>query len=376
MSEQSTDTNDLHLPSLSIQGFRGIDKIEIPRLGRVTLFTGKNGVGKTTLLDAVRVYAARGRYSILTNILQEREELTDSEDGDGRKSSAPNWESLFYGRELSAKARISIGPVSINQNRSIEIGALTEKEDVRQRSLFPEYFSREDLPILGVRFQDQQRSIPMFQPDGYPRSVWSRRLRSDEDEFPPEIPCASLGPSVLGNASMARFWDEVALTDHETRAVQALQLMFGATVQRVAVIGDDRQSRHGRRAVVRIARQDRPVPLKSLGDGAMRIFGVALALANSQDGFLVIDEAENGIHHSVQRDFWTMVLKTAHENNVQVFATTHSADCVAGFAQAAADVDEAEGALVWLHRKNGEVRAIEYSEHDLKIATEQDIEVM
>ena len=175
---------------------------------------------------------------------------------------------------------------------------------------------------------------------------------------------------------MARFWDEVALTDHETRAVQALQLMFGATVQRVAVIGDGRQSRHGRRAVVRIARQDRPVPLKSLGDGAMRIFGVALALANSQDGFLVIDEAENGIHHSVQRDFWTMVLKTAHENNVQVFATTHSADCVAGFAQAAADVNEAEGALVWLYRKNGEVRAIEYSEHDLKIATEQGIEVM
>ena len=106
------------------------------------------------------------------------------------------------------------------------------------------------------------------------------------------------------------------------------------------------------------------------------MFGVALALANSRGGILLIDEVENGIHHSVQRDFWTMVLKTAHENNVQVFATTHSGDCVAGFAQAAADVDEAEGALVWLHRKNGEVRAIEYSEHDLKTATEQGIEVM
>ena len=46
----------LHLDSLYISGFRGIPKLEIPRLGRVTLLAGKNGVGKTTVLDAVRMY--------------------------------------------------------------------------------------------------------------------------------------------------------------------------------------------------------------------------------------------------------------------------------------------------------------------------------
>ena len=76
----------------------------------------------------------------------------------------------------------------------------------------------------------------------------------------------------------------------------------------------------------------------------MRLFGVALALANSKDGFLLIDEAENGIHHSIQRDFWTMILKAAHQNNVQVLATTHSWDCVAGFAMAATEIEEVDGA--------------------------------
>lgn len=375
MTAEPTDTNDLHLPSLSIQGFRGIDKLEIPRLGRVTLFAGKNGVGKTTLLDAVRIYAARGRYSVLTDILSDHDELTDHEDEDGRKAPGHNWEALFYGRELSSKALISIGRTGDIQHDKIEIGTVAGIDDSRQTSLFPEYLSSDGLRMLSIKLHDRQRLLPMFRPDGYPSSMWRHRLRTQEDEFPPEIPCASLGPGVLSNVSLAQFWDEVALTDHENRAVQALQLMLGDAVQRVAVIGDDRRSSAGRRAIVRIAQQDRPIPLKSLGDGAVRIFGVAIGLANSQDGFLVIDEAENGIHHSVQRDFWTMVLRTAYENNVQVLATTHGWDCVVGFSQAAAEIDDVDGTLVRVYRKNGRVQAVEYSERELQIAAEQGIEV-
>ena len=96
---------------------------------------------------------------------------------------------------------------------------------------------------------------------------------------------------------------------------------------------------------------------------------------NSRDGFLLIDEAENGIHHSVQPDFWRMVFETAHANNVQVIATTHSFDCVRGFAQAAVECEEIEGALVRIERKDEEMWAVEYSERDLRIAAEQRIEV-
>ena len=60
------DNNNLHLPNLTIMGFRGIDELSIPRLGRVTLLAGKNSVGKTTVLEAVQGYAARGRYSTLS----------------------------------------------------------------------------------------------------------------------------------------------------------------------------------------------------------------------------------------------------------------------------------------------------------------------
>ena len=53
--------NRLHLPSLSISGFRGIKHLRIPKLGHVTLLVGKNGSGKTTVLHAIRAHAGRGK---------------------------------------------------------------------------------------------------------------------------------------------------------------------------------------------------------------------------------------------------------------------------------------------------------------------------
>lgn len=376
MSEQSTDTNDLHLPSLSIQGFRGIDKLEIPRLGRVTLFTGKNGVGKTTLLDAVRVYAARGSYSALTSILNAREELTDGVDGDGDKLSTPDWEALFHDRRISSDSSIVIGPLNTAQRLTIEVGRISEKEIEQWIKFSPEFVLEENgTRVLRVTMHGKTRSIPLFVSDARSVSLLRYRLRADDEDFPDEILCESSGPSLMDNIDLARFWDNVALTDDESQALGALQLVFGDTVQAAAMIAHGRRTRHERHAIVRIKEHARPVPLKSLGDGVTRMFGVALALANSRGGILLIDEVENGIHHSVQRDFWTMVLRTAYENNVQVFATTHGWDCVTGFAQAAEDVDDVEAALVRLAKDGGAVRAVEYSERNLKAAARSGIEV-
>ena len=159
--------------------------------------------------------------------------------------------------------------------------------------------------------------------------------------------------------------------------MEALNLVLDADVDGIAVVGDPprRDTVRGRRVVVKIAGQAMPVPLQSLGDGAVRLFGVALALANSRDGFLVIDETENGIHHSIQRDFWKMVMQTAERNNVQVIATTHSWDCVVGFAHAANELEEVEGLLVRLERPPAGLRPITYDASRLKNIAKHGIEV-
>ena len=360
---------DLHLPDLRIKGFRGIRNLLISRLGRVTLLAGKNGTGKTTVLDAVKVYSARGRHAALADLLQDREETIPGFDEElQRELPAPNWEAMFHGRTLSSDSLISIGPtdgdqVSIQTSLALTQLALRSAEShlsgavLQIQVTFQEH--RQEFSTLPNPRRDRQR--PVF----------------GLGELPPSAQCESLGPGPPSSPRLAGFWDRVALTEDESRAVDALNLIYSDKVERIAMIGDNigAPRNMGRRPVVKLRDEPRPVPLKSLGDGAVRLFGVALALANSKDGFLLIDEAENGIHHSIQRDFWTMILKAAHQNNVQVLATTHSWDCVAGFAIAATEIEEVDGALVRLDRYDDRIRAVEYTEDDLRIAAKHGIEV-
>lgn len=374
--------DDLHLPDLSIAGFRGIEQLSIGRLGRVTLLAGRNGVGKTTVLDAVRVHAARGRPMVLHDLLERREEFVAALDEEHDRVVVPDYTALFHGRRAAPGAPIRIG--SGSGGADLEIARVPPGElSPDQRELFAEHAPEADVEAVKIIYRGEERLLPSLPLVKDARSAnWSRRLyfrslqRGFDDSKWPVIECEALGPGLPSNGRLARFWDSVALTEKEDLSLRALQLI-GDDIERVAVVGDDerRYSGDGRRVVVKLKGHSRPVSLKSLGDGVTRVFAVGLALANSRDGFLVIDEAENGIHHALQPDFWTMVLRAAQQNNVQVLATTHSWDCVTGFARAAVQVSGAAGVLVRLERDGERVRAVEYSEEDLQTAAEQGIEV-
>lgn len=376
--------NALHLPDLSIAGFRGIEQLSIARLGRVTLLAGRNGVGKTTVLDAVRVYAARGRSIVLHELLERREELAAGLDEDRDPVVFPDYAALFHGRAATQAPSITIGPGGGVDDLRIEVSAPGEWSP-EQKDLLAEISAETDVQAVRIVYRDKERLLPPWSlAVSDRRTHWSRRryarmlrrgLLEEEGEWP-AVECESIGPGLMSNSKLAQFWDNVALTDEEDLSINALRLT-GEKIDRVAVVGDDdpRYRGDGRRVVVKLRGHSRPVPLKSLGDGVTRMFAVGLALANSRNGFLVIDEAENGLHYSVQCDFWRMVLQAACQHDVQVLATTHSWDCVKGFARAAADVADVEGVLVRLEQDGEGVRAVEYAEEDLETAADQDIEV-
>ena len=87
--------------------------------------------------------------------------------------------------------------------------------------------------------------------------------------------------------------------------------------------------------MVRLKNSPKPLPLKNFGEGMNRLLTVALGLVSAENDMLLIDEIDLGLHHSVQHLLWEIVFQKAKDLNVQVFATTHSSDCVRAFSDIA-----------------------------------------
>ena len=375
--------NRLHLSSLSISGFRGIKEVRIPRLGRVTLLAGRNSSGKTTVLEAVRAFAARGRETVLSSLLYKREEFSTVVDDDADKVPVPNFAALFHGREASTGSKIAIGEGTGDDTLTIELIPPSEEQVAFLDRLIaqePGPFSQDPLDSLMIQVQygggKSETPWSLVHRMGVDRYGYRRYRRwKSDDDLPKALECRWLGPGVTPNHALADLWDGVVLTDDEVRAVKVLRLVASTALERVALRSSDNRRRHADQHFVAKLRGHRnPVPLKSLGDGATRLLGVSLSLSNSKNGFLLIDEAENGLHHSVHHDFWRTVLQAADENNVQVLATTHSFSCVRGFAKAAVESDS-DGVLVRIERQDDNTRAVSYTEEELQVAAEQGIEV-
>jgi hypothetical protein len=172
--------------------------------------------------------------------------------------------------------------------------------------------------------------------------------------------------------SLGPLWDKIALSERENDVVEALRIV-APDIKAVSMVGGD-NPRRIRTAIVRSQSFPRPVPLRSFGDGLNRLFGIVLSLVNAKDGLLLIDEFENGMHHTVQYDVWRGIFRLSRALKVQVFATSHSWDAIQAFQRAAAE-DPDDGVLVRLSKRNEDIIPTLFREEELAVATRDHIEV-
>ena len=120
---------------------------------------------------------------------------------------------------------------------------------------------------------------------------------------------------------------------------------------------------------------DRRLPIGSYGEGMRRLLAVSLALVGTKNGCLLIDEIDTGFHWTVMEDMWRLVVEAAQRSSVQVFATTHSFDCIRALgALVRSRPDLAEQVAIQKVHPSLE-QAVCIPGEEIGVAVEQDIEV-
>jgi AAA15 family ATPase/GTPase len=174
--------------------------------------------------------------------------------------------------------------------------------------------------------------------------------------------------TTIANQPVENLWNNIFVTPLEEHIIKGLHL-FDQKIQKVGLVIKAEKN------IPMIFVKDKRLPLKHLGEGLSRVFHIILALVNAKDGFLLIDEFENGLHYTVQPKVWELIFKLAKDLNVQVFATTHSWDCVESF-HAVWESQEDEGTFYRLDNNPDEgISIMPYDLESLRDSLEVEVEL-
>lgn len=338
-TEKTTKT-ELLLDSLEIKGYRCFEHLTIEKLGRVNLIVGKNNVGKTALLEALWIYSNGGRTDVLAEITLDRNEridkkILDNDFGFNSSKYFSVYKNLFLNRPTSyvSKDEFYVG--------RFKVGSL----QARNKQLTVTLNGRGTSPVIdsSITRNSFSQGISYF-----------------------------IKTSKISNLKLIEMWRNVELRVSEEFVIEALRIIAEDLISARLIEYPEFDS--PKIPIARIKGGSDPIPLASLGEGMNRLFVIATALANCQNGMLLVDEIESGLHYSVLPNVWKLIFKTARILNVQVFATTHSKDCIEAFAQAAYDSPE-DGMLIRLERHGEKIVAKTIEEERLVDAVNYDVEV-
>lgn len=310
------------IENIRIRNFKCFDDLQVKGFARVNLFGGKNNVGKTALLEGIELLVASPEsYHLVfkyVEIIERRYKGTES------RIDMDILLNLFKKRQSA----ILIGFDS--RKLMITLGFSREEKNSYQNSLFSNNdFHIDENNFNGIFFKisDHEkesetsfsierilsRSMPLFLKD---------RIAVNK------VPNTYIKSSKLDENEIAVLYGGLVEADKENYLNESLN-NFDNSLLSFKAIPTDRKAR----AKLKVAGRDSLVSLSEMGDGISRYIAILCAIWSAQNGFLFIDEIENGIHYTNYPKLWNLIFDASEQANCQVFATSHSKECIEAFNQ-------------------------------------------
>lgn len=129
---------------------------------------------------------------------------------------------------------------------------------------------------------------------------------------------------------------------------------FDSEIEKVKVFGDSIQCR--------VTAPDGSFfyrDISEYGDGLRLYISVIADMFFAENSYIFIDEIDNGVHYTSLDKLWEIILTLSKELNVQVFATTHSRECIESYCRVIEKHQERDISFITLVKnKEKQIKAI------------------
>ncbi len=360
------------LKSITIKNFRGIRDLTLNSVGRpfqqFNLIAGKNDSGKTSLLEAIFLLLAPNNPELLlrVNVFRGLEHFKVNPD--------EMWGWIFHrkntNQEIEIRAEYSNGSSAYLKVRLVE-----QSKAKRPLKKGKNWLARMEKQKTSSSTHPKELVLE-YSKSGEGTIVSKATVNSEGLKWDRgSMPSSPTGIFITANRSLVqenpeRFskLEEVGRTDS---IVEALKI-FDSNIKRLALlITGDSPTIHADVGLGRL------IPVTYLGEGLKRLLTILLAIADAPGGTVLIDEVENGFHYSVLKDVWKAIANLARQTeiNTQVFATTHSYECIQAAHLAFLENEPYDLGLFRLDRSDDTITVASYDQELLEYATEMSHEV-
>ena len=305
--------------SFHIQNFRCFHGLTIEPLARVNLICGKNNAGKTALLEALWVHTHPTRPRQALQIEQAR--------GLPRMGATAPFADIFLNYQPQSTINLAAKGHWDEESRSLDITPVHRRPEtyspwpvLSEDGEEPELFSdSEDEYELRFEYYDGPEDIPLN------ANVWAYQdasgqlqIREDSSPRPPiaarsQFEFASRRPI---RPDLASRLGKAELEGYLPYFEDMLQILEPRLKSLTTIVNND-----GTPHIYARLENNLRLPIAAMGEGTGRLLSMALRFPYAKDGIILIDEIENGLHHSVLVDVWKSLDWLSRKFNVQVFAT-------------------------------------------------------
>jgi energy-coupling factor transporter ATP-binding protein EcfA2 len=309
-----------NLSKLYINSYRGIKNLKIDKLNNVNLIVGDNNCGKTSVLEAIQLLRTSGDLANAYRVARQRDNLAISnansifedficmfprDDKNNYKISVEGIldnKGIYFETE-GEKKRILLDPTGDGKKRLFDIGPISEA-DAFEGSIKLTYGNKSKKTDVNV---NQFSSV-----------TGTLATNKDQHNIVYVAPFEHLRGSIVSTIVRNESYKEIC--------VKALQL-FDPGIEDIMIFKSD----IGNNPVEYIRHKELgDMPITSYGDGIKKVLALANAIAQANDGILLIDEVETAIHKKYYDDILRFIVKACKSFNVQLFITTHSIEAIDG----------------------------------------------